>query len=234
MGNGDGTFQAASSITSTGGPLGITVADFDRDGADDFAVAVQMNSNVMVFYGNGQGGFTAGPQLGLSGGTASSVAARDVSGDLIPDILVTDQVQNTVSVFYSTGTSRQFRHDGRFDDIIVSRGPIGAACADVDGDGRYDALAANRFLAPSASVLTNIGATAILRGDGNGDQRVTVADALAVIRELGDGNGRRVEDVQVTGGSGKYMASAGVDANGDGLITPQDTLAVAHELFPGS
>ena len=87
--------------------------------------------------------------------------------------------------------------------------------------------------AGSVSVLTNIGATPVLRGDGNGDQRVTVADALAVIRELGDGNGngRRVENVRVAGGT--YVASAGIDANGDGFVTPQDALAVAHELFPG-
>jgi hypothetical protein len=230
MGNGDGTFQPAVSVAINGGPRGIAVADFDRDGADDFAVAVSINSNVMVFYGNGQGTFAAGPVLGI-GGSASSVAARDVSGDLIPDILVTDQVSNVVSVFYSTGAARGFRHDSRFDDITVSRGPIAAGAGDVDGDGRYDGLAANGFLAGSVSVLTNIGATPILRGDGNGDQRVTVADALAVIRELSDGNGRRVEDVKVTGGT--YVASAGVDANGDGLVTPQDALAVAHELFPG-
>lgn len=229
IGNGDGTFQPATAIANSGGPRGIAVADFDRDGADDFAVAVSINSHVNVFYGNGQGGFAAGPQLGI-GGSASALIARDVTGDLIPDILVTDQVSNVVSAFYGTGSTRQFRHDSRFDDVSVSRGPVSAGSADVDGDGRYDGLAANGFLAGSVSVLTNIGATAILRGDGNGDQRVTVADTLAVIRELGDSNGRRVEDVRVTAGS--YVAGPGVDANGDGFVTPQDARAVAHELFP--
>lgn len=230
IGKGDGTFKPATSIPSTGGPRGIAVADFDRDGADDFAVAVSINSHVTVFYGNGQGGFLPGPQLGI-GGSASSVVARDVTGDLIPDILVTDQVNNVVSAFYSGGSTHQFRHDSRVDDIIVSRGPVGAGSADVDGDGRYDGLAANGFLAGSVSVLTNIGATAVLRGDANADRRVTVADMLAVIRMLSDGRGRRVEDVRVTGGTD--VARAGVDANGDGFVTPQDALAVAHELFPG-
>jgi hypothetical protein len=230
IGNGDGTFKPATSVASTGGPRGIAVADFDRDGADDFAVAVSINSHVTVFYGNGQGGFSPGPQLGI-GGSASSVVARDVTGDLIPDILVADQVSNVVSAFYSSGSTRQFRHDSRVDDVLVSRGPVSAGCADVDGDGRYDGLAANGFLAGSVSVLTNIGATAVLRGDGNADKRVTVADTLAVIRVLSDGRGRRVEDVRVTGGTD--VARAGVDANGDGFVTPQDALAVAHELFPG-
>jgi hypothetical protein len=231
LGNGDGTFKPATSISSPGGPRGITVADFDRDGADDFGVAVSMNSNVTIFWGNGQGGFSMGPQLGV-GVSASAVVARDVTGDLYPDILVTDQSSNVLSAFYyNTSVPRQFRHDSRFDDITVSRGPMAVAAADVDGDGRSDGIAENALVAGSVSVLTNIGATAVMRGDGNDDHRVTVADTLAAIDELGDGNGRRVEDVLVTGGL--HPASAGVDANGDGFVTPQDVLAVAHELFPG-
>ena len=231
LGNGDGTFKPATSISSPGGPRGITAADFDRDGADDFAVAVAMNSNVTVFWGNGQGGFSMGPQLGV-GVSASAVVARDVSGDLFPDILVTDQSSNVLSAFYyRPDFPRQFGHDSRFDDITVSRGPMAVAAADVDGDGRYDGIAANALVAGSVSVLANIGATAVLRGDANDDHRVTAADSLAVIRELADSNGRRVEDVQV--GAGTYPAGAGVDANGDGFVTPQDLVATAHELFPG-
>jgi hypothetical protein len=82
------------------------------------------------------------------------------------------------------------------------------------------------------SVLTNIGATPVLRGDANGDQRVSVADAVAVMRELGDGNGTRIDDLRIGGGT--YAAAPGVDANGDGQVTPQDALAVAHRLFPGA
>jgi hypothetical protein len=231
LGKGDGTFQPGATIPSAGGPRAIAVADFDRDGSDDFAVAVSMNSNVTVFYGNGQGGFSASSPLGVSG-SASAIAARDLTGDLFPDILVSDQVSNTVSGFYSNGSNRTFKHDSRVDEITVSRGPMAASVADVDGDGRYDGIAANVLVAGSVSVLTNIGATPVLRGDANhGDQRISAADIVAVIRELGESTGRRVEDVQVTGGT--YMASAGVDANGDGFVTPQDVFAVAHELFPG-
>jgi hypothetical protein len=73
-------------------------------------------------------------------------------------------------------------------------------------------------------------APAVIRGDGNGDGKVTAADAVSVMRELGDGNGSRIEEVRVSGGT--YAAAPGVDANGDGLVTAQDALAVAHRLFP--
>ncbi len=225
IGNGDGTFQSTTTIPSPNGPRALAVGDFNHDGVDDLAVARTINSNVTVYFGDGQGGFpSAGPQLGLSG-SASAVAARDLTGDLIPDILVTDQVANAVVAFVNS--AGQFQDDS----IGVSRGPISVAAADVDGDGRYDGAAANSFLAGSVSVLTNIGGTEMLRGDGNGDRRVSAADTLAVIRELGDGNGRRIEDVQVAGGA--YAAAGGVDANGDGFVTAQDARAVAHRLFPG-
>ena len=116
------------------------------------------------------------------------------------------------------------------DLITVGRSPASVAAADFDGDGRYDGAAANNYSAGSISVMTNILAPAVIRGDGNGDGKVTVADAVAVMRELGDGNGTSIEDVRIAGGT--YAAAPGIDANGDGLVTPQDALAVAHRLFP--
>ena len=59
---------------------------------------------------------------------------------------------------------------------------------------------------------------------------MSAADAIAVMRELGDGSGTRIEEVQR---GGIFAAAPGVDANGDGVVTLQDALAVAHRLFPG-
>ncbi len=205
----------------------MTVADFDRDGFDDVAVARSINSAVTVSFGNGQGGFVAGPLLRVDG-SAASVASRDVTGDFIPDVLIADQVANRVLAYASQGSNRRFRDDA----INASRGPTSVAAGDTDGDGRYDALAANSFIAGSVSVMTNIGGTAVLRGDANGDARVSAADTLAVIRELADGTGRPVEEVVGTGGS--YPAGRGIDANGDGLVTAQDVRGVTARLFPGS
>jgi len=114
--------------------------------------------------------------------------------------------------------------------VTVSRRPISVAVADVNGDGRYDGAAADAFVG-AVSVLTNIVAPAVLRGDGNGDTVVSAADAVAVMRELADGSGTRIEEV--TRG-GRFAAAPGVDANGDGVVTPQDALAVAHRVFAGA
>jgi hypothetical protein len=233
LGKGDGTFQAGTNVpVSAPGADVLAIADFDRDGADDVAVARQTMPapmtppNVQVFYGDGKGGFAPIPQTVSVNGVPSALVARDFTGDGIPDLLATDQVNGVAQAIVSSAS----RTLTRSDTVTISRGPVSVAAADFDGDGRYDGAVANSFVAGSVSVLTNILAPAVVRGDGNGDGKVTAADAVAVMRELGDGNGSRVEQVQVAGGA--YPAAAGIDANGDGFVTGQDALAVAHRLFP--
>jgi hypothetical protein len=226
IGNVNGTFQAPSSVPTTGGPRAIVVSDFDRDGFDDFAVTRQVQSAVTVFYGDGQGRFASSEAVAVRG-SAAGMAARDVSGDDIPDLLVADQVANAVVVLVGTG----FRV-GSFEreTYTVSRGPVSAVAADFSGDGRYDGASANGFVAGSASVLTNIGALAVLRGDGNLDSRVSAADLVALARELPDNATARADRAL----RGSFPAGPGIDANGDGLVTAQDAAAVIHRVFAGS
>jgi hypothetical protein len=111
---------------------------------------------------------------------------------------------------------------------MVGRQPgTAVTSADFNGDGRYDVVAANTAAAPSVALATNIGATPVLRGDGNGDGVVSAADVIAVLRKLADGYGSRPEDAK----KGTYAAALGIDANGDGVVTPQDARGVIHRLF---
>ena len=100
---------------------------------------------------------------------------------------------------------------------------------DFNGDGRYDGASANGFVAGSASVLTNIGALAVLRGDGNLDDRVSAADLVALARELPDNATARADQAR----RGSFPAGPGIDANGDGLVTAQDAAAITHRVFAG-
>jgi hypothetical protein len=227
-GNGDGTFTALSPIPNLGTAKALVVADFDRDQHDDIAVVDGTGqSRVDIYFGGGQGSFALGRSLSLSGGNPSALVARDINGDAKPDLLVSDDVSNAVAVFTSQGANRRFT---AADTPTVSRRPVSVAAADFDGDGRYDGAAADAFVG-AVSVLSNVVGPAVRRGDGNGDGVVSAADAVAVMRELADGNGTRIEDV---GRGGTFAAAAGVDANGDGAVTLQDALAVAHRLFAGS
>jgi hypothetical protein len=226
LSNGDGTFTTATPVAAAGGPKSLTIADFDRDGCDDLAVALAISRSVITLFGDCAGSLAAdGFPLALRG-TPSAVEARDLTGDGLPDLLVADEVSNSVSVFVKTEGNRFFLQLNE-NEFVVSRRPIDSAVGDFDGDGAYDGAAVNSFVAGSVSVLTNILAPPLLRGDANGDERVTAADTLASLREVVDGDGVRVEDVA----RGTYAAADGVDANGDGIITAQDAMGVSYRVF---
>jgi hypothetical protein len=207
----------------------LAVADFDGNGFDDVAVLLGTPDNeVVVLYGSGGMNFTPGtPLRSFNGNNVWDLAARDITGDLLPDLVVSVQGAgvNAVYAFQSRGISRGF--DG-VANVPVNRSPTSVTAADFDGDGRYDAATAASNIAGTVSVLTNIGATPIIRGDANGDGKATAADLLATARKLGDGAATRVEQA----GNGSYRAAPGADANGDGLVTAQDAQALAHRLFP--
>jgi hypothetical protein len=232
LGNGDGTFQPATDVSaSIGGSDARTlaVADFDGDGFDDIAVLLGPSDNkVVVLYGSGGMNFTAGSPLTFGTNNVWDLAARDINGDLLPDLVMSVQGVgvNAVYAFVSHGTSRGFNDVA---EVSVNRSPTSIIAADFDGDGRYDVATAASNIAGTVSVLTNIGATPpIIRGDANGDGKVTAADLLAVASKLRDGAATRVEQA----GNGSYHVKPGADANGDGLVTAQDVQAIAHRLFP--
>jgi hypothetical protein len=80
LGNGDGTFQSAINSLAEAGITGhLAVADFDGDGILDVA-----SSDGSLFFGNGDGRFTATAGLIPPGG----IAVGDLDGDGKPDIAV--------------------------------------------------------------------------------------------------------------------------------------------------
>lgn len=253
--NGDGTFTAAQTLPDSQvglNPIALAVADFNRDGVDDFAVADNLVpgnfNNVRLFRGNCSGPFTPFPGSGQRriGELANALVARDFNGDQLVDIGVTSQNSNEVCIGLGGGDGT-LNLVGQGSCDRVSRMPIAVAAADFDADGRYDAVSANNAgTSNNLSVLFNcirdVGCdpfpsaappqmAAVLRGDGNDDGRRSAADLVAVAAEVMDGDGFRAEDIAI---GPEYVASPGVDANGDGRVDAQDRLAVAHRIFAGA
>jgi hypothetical protein len=128
--NNNGTYTAVT-----------TVGDFNHDGLTD--IAFVFAGRLYVWFGNGNGGFTPGPSMGVNG---SSPMLGDFDGDGKADLLLTDLANPTQAwVLYGDGTG----HFPKTTTITFST-PASApanttyvnfSVGDVNSDGKSDILA---------------------------------------------------------------------------------------------
>jgi FG-GAP-like repeat len=100
LGNGDGTFQSSKSIGTAAGTLSL-LADFDGDHVPD--VVAGGGGSVFLWINHGDAMFQA-PISTVAGPTSSGIGAADLNGDGATDLIVTNPVQNAVSVLLNSGT----------------------------------------------------------------------------------------------------------------------------------
>jgi uncharacterized protein (TIGR03437 family) len=143
LGKGDGTFLAgavtpvSAAIATTGtvvGPAVLIAADFNNDGALDLASILGgqdggLGGGLAVLLGKGDGSFQA---LAIDPELAGAIAAGDINGDKIPDLIASDQTLGTV-VRIGNG-------DGTFQPAtpVLSTPLYAFAVADFNLDGKLD------------------------------------------------------------------------------------------------
>ncbi len=178
LGNGDGTFQTATTYGS-GGQAYVTlvVGDVNADGKPDVVTsnhcagpcANDQHGVLGVLLGNGDGTFQAAVNYGSGGYYARGVVIADVNGDGKPDMVATNLCSVSpcgsvpVGVLFGNG-------DGTFQSAVVyNSGGYSSnslTVADVDGNGEPDVVVANYCLTGgnicqsdgSVSVLLHVGA----------------------------------------------------------------------------
>lgn len=103
LGNGDGTFSAATSFATGTSPVALSAADFNIDGQQDLAVSDQTANTVSILIGNGDGTFAPRLDLGTGSGPAGLVATTLTSNGR-PDLAVADSTANTVTVLLNNAS----------------------------------------------------------------------------------------------------------------------------------
>lgn len=153
----------SSSTPSSAATSSLCVGDFNSDGLPDIGVVTQngyASAGVLSVFKNtstGQGVINFASPLALSTGVFPlDVQCGDMDGDGKLDLVTTQSLANSVSVFrntYTSGSSLAFASESVLTSSIAS--PAGTAIGDLDGDGKVDIVAAAFTSSGSVTILRN-------------------------------------------------------------------------------
>jgi len=162
------SFAAQQTFATGLDPYSVAGADVNGDGKPDLIVANRNGNTVSVLLNTTASGAAtpsfANQQTFATGSGPLSVTAADVNGDGKPDLIVANQVYNTVSVLLNTtapgASTPSFATQQTF---ATGTDPVAVTAADVNGDGKPDLIVAN-FIDNTVSVLLNTQYQALFAG----------------------------------------------------------------------
>jgi hypothetical protein len=274
LGNGDGTFNLNANYAAIFGGYNIGTSDLDGDGNLDLVVgttgggAYTLDDNTVgdfqVLMGNGDGTFrgaTGFPQFGTTqngtGGVPSFVTG-DFNGDGNPDLLGTGETTaSQPALSTKLGDGKGNFTQGPLSPMVVT-GEFGIQTADMNGDGKLDALtlgnASSSNATPSVHVYLGNGdgsfqagatytlpvtpsnmAVADVNNDGKPDVVIVSTSGVYVLLNNGDGTLASAKLIDSTPTTAAVAAIA--DLNGDGkpdLVVLQDGNFFSSPPVPGN
>ncbi len=229
LGNGNGTFQTASTIALGAAPDFVTTGDVNGDGTVDLITASYDSNVVGVLLGNGNGTFQSAVSYAAGTGPRA-VVLGDFTGDGKLDIAVAKSFDSTLTILKNNG-------NGTFQAPLnssLSFVPNDLVTGDFNGDGKLD-LASVDFSTDQVAMMlgngngtfqtavkytTGNGPTSIAAGDFDGDGKLDVVTAnfldgtVSILR--GNGNGTLQSATSLTAGSGAtFIGVSDVDADGN-------------------
>jgi hypothetical protein len=173
LGDGSGRFAPAAPVARLA-PYGsdlIAVADFNRDGKPDLAVANTESKGISILLGAGNGAFAAATTVakGRYGGTP---VVADLNGDGKPDLVYASPYSTGVTVLLGSG-------DGAFSPapgspLSLPGHPYDVLLADFSGDGKPDVAVASE----------DRGTVSLLLGTGSGRFRLAAFSPFAASRSV--------------------------------------------------
>jgi trimeric autotransporter adhesin len=236
LGNGDGTFQTATTILIAAGfgPAECHLVSLRGNGTLDLIVGSFNTNKIAVLLGNGNGTFQP-PVLytvGSSGNTPTSLTTGDFdhNGDL--DVAVADTADNTVSILLGDGSGAL---TVQAPAISVGREPEAVRAGDFNGDGFSDLAVANYRDGTVTTLLNNKNGTftattiSVGSGAGSGPQALAMTgsgsslqlavanylnNTVSVLKSNGDGTFGAQTIMPVGRGPDDLTF---VDFNGDGV-----------------
>lgn len=246
------TLIPRASQPTQSGPVSVVVADFTGDGVPDLTTTQSGASTIGLLPGHATGGIpdgTFGPRTDTQvGGTPYGLAAADLDGDGLSDLIVGNWGANTVQVLLNLGGGSlaapvafaagskpyevavaDFNADGVQDIAVADNGEnsMRILIGGNDGSGHWDGGFLTSVAYPTSNLPLSI-VTGDLNNDGIVDVMVTeyLAETVAVFLGYGSpgaGDGTFRQAVHTAAGTEPYDLATG-DFNADGRLD----LAVAN------
>jgi alpha-tubulin suppressor-like RCC1 family protein/6-phosphogluconolactonase (cycloisomerase 2 family) len=143
--NGNINFADKIDIICNEIPWGITISDLDGDGKPDLAVTNVGSNTVSLFRNTGVGNsITFAEKLDLvTGLNPRMVNIKDLDSDGKPDLVVTNESSNTISIFHNNGSIGTLNFSNKIDFVTGSL-PYDIVVGDLDGDEKLDVAVTNR------------------------------------------------------------------------------------------
>ena len=133
------------------------IGDIDGDGKLDFVIVNGTSSSTVSVFRNtstvGNISFAAKINY-LTGSKPYSVAIGDLSGDGRPEIIVTNNGSDSISVFRNVSTPGNISFDAKT-SFYSGTNPFGVTVGDLDGDGKPDLAVTSQGSNSSLSVMRN-------------------------------------------------------------------------------
>lgn len=230
-------YKAPVSYLAGDDPFPVAVADFDRDGRTDIAVANENDDNVSIYVGQGKNGKFKAPVSYLVGDYPFGIVARDLNGDKKVDLAVADYNSASVATLKGVG-------DGTFkapvDHPIPGASLYSLASSDVNRDGDPDLVAAEYG---NGGVHVLIGSSGLgfedpdyypggsvtadaefgdVDGDGKKDIVALSTDQVDIMRGRGNGTFRPAVSTPSSSGYGLAVADFNSDGRADVAISDCD------------
>ena len=136
---GNISFSSRNDLPTGNSPHRICVADLNGDGKPDIIVTNYNDNTISVlenFSSSGAIVFTAKTDF-PTGLNPETVAAGDLDGDGIPELVITNSGASTITVLRNSGTGGTINYSTRT-DLAYEKTPAGVAIGDFDGDGKVD------------------------------------------------------------------------------------------------